>query len=95
MEQAEEYRSQSRGEASGGGRVPPHSLDAERAVLGGILLENGALNLVTQILSPDDYYSRANSLIFEGMTELFRRGQPVDTITLRAWLNETSTTSSS
>ncbi|MCC6876324.1 MAG: replicative DNA helicase [Sandaracinaceae bacterium] len=70
----------------GAGRVPPHSLDAERAVLGGILLENSALNTATQILEPDDFYSRANALVFEAMTELFRKGQPVDLVTLRAYL---------
>ncbi len=68
------------------GRVPPHSLDAERAVLGGVLLENNALNTILQVLSPDDFYSRGNAIIFDGMAELFRRGQPVDTVTLRAWL---------
>ena len=68
------------------GRVPPHSIDAERAVLGGILLENSALNTVLQLLSADDFYARANGLIFEGMAELFRKGQPVDTVTLRGWL---------
>ncbi|HEY8429600.1 MAG TPA: replicative DNA helicase [Sandaracinaceae bacterium] len=68
------------------GRVPPHSLEAERAVLGGILLENNALNAAAQILKPDDFYSRANGLVFEAMCELFRRGQPVDLVTLRAWL---------
>jgi replicative DNA helicase len=72
--------------AAPGGRVPPHALDAERAVLGGILLQNDALNIVTQILEPQDFYSRANGLLFEAMCELFRRGSPVDTVTLRAWL---------
>lgn len=72
--------------ATGGHRVPPHSLEAERAVLGGILLENNALNTVTQILDPDDFYSRGNGIVYEGMCALFRRGSPVDTITLRAWL---------
>ena len=73
-----------------GGRVPPHSLDAERAVLGGILLENNALNSATQILGPEDFYSNANRLVFEGMCELFRRGQPVDLVTLRGWLVDRS-----
>ena len=68
------------------GRVAPQALEAERAVLGGILLENHALNVVTQILEPHDFYSRAHGVIFEGMTDLFRRGQPVDNITLRAFL---------
>ncbi|MDW8246768.1 MAG: replicative DNA helicase [Sandaracinaceae bacterium] len=68
------------------GRVPPHSLEAEHAVLGGILLENAAMNTVLQILTPSDFYSRANAIIFEAMIELFRKGEPVDTITLRNWL---------
>jgi replicative DNA helicase len=76
---------------SDGGRVPPHALEAERAVLGGILLENNALNTVLQMLSPDDFYSRSNALVFDAMAELFRRGQPVDTITLRAWLVDRGT----
>lgn len=70
----------------GGGRVPPHSLEAEQAVLGGILLDNSAIGAVTPILRADDFYSRANGLVFEAMLELTRRGQPVDTVTVRAWL---------
>lgn len=77
---------ESPGRAAPQGRVPPHSLDAEQAVLGGVLLENNALNAATQILTADDFYSRANALIFDAMCELFRRGQPVDLVTLRAWL---------
>jgi replicative DNA helicase len=68
------------------GRVPPHSLEAERAVLGGILLENNAMNAAMQVLTPDDFYSRANAMVFEAMRELFGKGQPVDLVTLRSWL---------
>ena len=68
------------------GRVPPHSLDAERAVLGGILLDNRVLSTASEILDPDDFYGRANGLLFEAMLELGRQGSPVDLITLRAWL---------
>jgi len=75
------------------GRVPPHSLDAERAVLGGILLENMALAQASEIVEPDDFYGRANSLIFDGMLDLGRRGQPVDLVTLRAWLVDRGTLS--
>lgn len=67
-------------------RVPPNALDAERAVLGGILLENDAVNVVTEILAPDDFYSEANATIFESMVSLFSRGQPIDQVTLRAEL---------
>ena len=68
------------------GRVPPHAGGAEQAVLGGILLENDAMNVVMEILSDTDFYNQANARIFEAMTVLFRRGEPVDTVTLRAEL---------
>lgn len=65
-------------------RVPPNDLEAERAVLGGILLENEALNVVSEIpLTAEDFYSEAHTRIFEAMSELFAAGQPVDTVTLR------------
>lgn len=64
-------------------KVPPNALDAERAVLGGVLLENGVLNVVLESLSAGDFYSDANGMIFETMVTLFQRGQPVDQITLR------------
>ncbi len=70
----------------GSGRVPPHSLDAERAVLGGILLDNRTLSTASEILTVDDFYGRANGLLYEAMLELGHQGSPVDLITLRAWL---------
>ncbi len=65
------------------GRVPPNALDAERAVLGGILLENDAMNVVVEILTKDDFYSQANAIIFDAMRALASRSQPVDQVTLR------------
>jgi len=65
------------------GRVPPHSLEAERAVLGGILLDNDAMNVVTQVLDAEAFYSEANAQIYEAMTTLFSAGKPVDTVTVR------------
>jgi replicative DNA helicase len=53
-------------------------------VLGGILLENSALNVVLELpLTPEDFYSDAHARIFGIMQELFAQGQPVDTVTLR------------
>ena len=68
------------------GRVPPNSLDAERAVLGGILLENGAMNIVVEILETEHFYSSANGIIYEMMRTLFARNEPIDQVTLRAAL---------
>src|SRR6185436_5419149 len=66
------------------GRIPPHDLTAERAVIGGILLMNEALNTVTELpLEAAHFYKDAHALIYESMIELFAANQPVDTVTLR------------
>ncbi|MEM7607476.1 MAG: replicative DNA helicase [Myxococcota bacterium] len=69
-----------------GGRVPPNSLEAEQAVLGGILLANDAMNVVVEILSSEDFYSQANGILYEAMRNLASRSQPIDQVTLRAEL---------
>jgi replicative DNA helicase len=72
--------------SAGEGRIPPHSLDAERAVLGGILLDNATLNSVLEMLTADDFYAVGHQEMFRVMCELFARGEPLDTVTLRAGL---------
>ena len=69
-----------------GGKVPPNDLGAEASVLGGVLLSNDALDVVVELLTPDDFYSEANRHIYQAMIELARDGQPVDLVTLRARL---------
>jgi len=69
-------------------KVPPHNLEAEQAVLGGILLNNDALNQVVDILSGEDFYREAHAHIFDGMLGLFNRDDPVDLITLSQALRE-------
>ncbi|HEY3354081.1 MAG TPA: replicative DNA helicase, partial [Polyangia bacterium] len=65
------------------GRVPPHNLDAEASVLGGILLRNGALSAVTERgVEPDDFYHPAHRAIFEVMLALDGETQPIDIITV-------------
>jgi replicative DNA helicase len=71
-------------------RVPPHALEAERAVLGGLLLQNSAIDTVLEIVKADDFYSEANARIFETMLDLHRSSTPVDTITLREALSRSS-----
>ena len=71
---------------AGEGRIPPHSLEAERAVLGGILLDNASLNSVLEMLTADDFYAVGHQEMFRVMCELFARGEPLDTVTVRAGL---------
>jgi len=69
-------------------KVPPHNLEAEQAVLGGILINNEAMNQVVDILSPDDFYREAHAALFDGMTRLYQRGEPIDIITLSEILTQ-------
>ncbi|HUH66483.1 MAG TPA: replicative DNA helicase [Syntrophales bacterium] len=63
-------------------RVPPQNLEAEQSVIGGILLDNQAINTVLEILDADDFYSEANRKIFQAIVELYDRNEPSDLITL-------------
>jgi replicative DNA helicase len=63
-------------------KVPPQNLEAEASVLGGILLENEAINRVLEILAPADFYRESHRKIFRAMMELTDRTEPADLITL-------------
>ncbi|MCK4350553.1 MAG: replicative DNA helicase, partial [Candidatus Krumholzibacteria bacterium] len=71
------------------GRIPPQALDAERAVLGGILLEPEAATKAIEIISFDDFYKPAHGQIFKAMVGLFMKREPIDVITLSKELNRT------
>jgi len=67
-------------------KVPPQNLEAESSVLGGILLDNEAINLVLELLRPEDFYRESHRKVFRAMVELSERSEPVDLITLSDFL---------
>jgi replicative DNA helicase len=69
------------------GRVPPHDLDAEAAVLSAVMLDPAALDKVSD-LKPEHFYSEAHRRIFEAALELRRVGQPVDVVQIGTWLKD-------
>jgi replicative DNA helicase len=72
------------------GRVPPRSDDSEQALLGSILLKNGVISDVIEIVhSPSDFYYPANQKIFAAIISLYDKGQPADTTTVTAQLEKT------
>jgi len=71
-------------------RIPPHSLEAERAVLGAVLLERESLPRAIEILRSIDFYKDGHRKIFEGMLALFERNDPVDLLTLAEELRRRS-----
>jgi len=63
-------------------KLPPHSLDAEYSVIGGLLLSNDSLDKVADILSTNDFYQYAHRLIFEYALKIINAGKPADIITV-------------
>jgi replicative DNA helicase len=63
-------------------RVPPHDVDAERAVIGAMLVSETAVAAVAERLSPEDFYSEVHRIIYGAMTRLYARGEPIDQLTL-------------
>ena len=68
------------------GRVPPQDVEAERAVLGSILLENAAMDLAMDQVEIDHFYRPAHQVIFKAMRALSERTEPIDVVTLAAHL---------
>ncbi len=62
--------------------VLPHNKDAEEYILGGILMENSALDVTTEIISPDDFYAERHRIIYEEMLNLRDKGIAIDLISL-------------
>jgi replicative DNA helicase len=71
-----------------GGRVPPHDLGAEAAVLSAVLLESDALDRVLEILRAEHFYLEAHRRIYEACVALSRESKPVDLITVAGWLRD-------
>ncbi len=63
-------------------KVPPHSIEAEQSVLGGLMLDNQAFDRVAELVVSQDFYTRTHKLIFEAMVELAEIGDPIDLITI-------------
>jgi replicative DNA helicase len=63
-------------------KVPPHSLEAEQSVLGGLLLDNEAWDRVGEKVVAQDFYSRSHRIVYETIGALIELGEPVDLITL-------------
>ena len=68
-------------------RVPPHSVEAEQAVLGGLMLAPDKLDTLADKLCEDDFYRKDHRMIWRAISELSLRGQPCDAVTLGDWFD--------
>ncbi len=63
-------------------RIPPHDLDAERAVIGAMLVSETAIAVVAERLAAEEFYSEVHRIIYGAMMRLYSRGEPIDQLTL-------------
>jgi replicative DNA helicase len=68
------------------GRIPPHNLEAERSVLGAVLLENQALYTSIELLVPESFYQPGHRVVFSAMVAMAEKGSPIDLVTLSSRL---------
>jgi len=67
-------------------RVLPHDIEAEQAVLGALLIDQDAIAQVRDLLDPRDFYAEKHANVYRAAVDLTDRGEPIDTLTLRAQL---------
>ena len=68
-------------------KVPPHSIEAEQSVLGGLLLDSSAWERVGDVVLEEDFYRRDHRLIFAAIRGLADANQPIDAVTAAGWLD--------
>lgn len=68
------------------GKIPPHDVEAEQAVLGSMLTDQDAAIDAIEVLRPEDFYRDDNKYIYEAMLNLYNRGEPIDIITVKGEL---------
>ncbi len=67
-------------------KVPPHSLEAEQSVIGGLMLDNQAWDNIADIVNEQDFYRHDHALIFRAINSLADESQPYDVVTVSEWL---------
>lgn len=68
--------------------LPPQNIEAEKSLIGSILLDQASLNRVADFLRPQDFYNRVHQIIYEAILKLFGKNEPVDILSLSNVLEE-------
>ncbi|MGE4570147.1 MAG: DnaB-like helicase N-terminal domain-containing protein, partial [Gammaproteobacteria bacterium] len=64
-------------------KLPPHSIDSEQSVLGGLMLHNDAWDRVADILSTGDFYNASHRIIYDAIVRLLEHDKPADILTVK------------
>ena len=68
--------------------IPPQNIEAEKSLLGSVLLDKDAMIKIADILSANDFYDDRHQIIFEAMVALYEKQSPLDVITITDILND-------
>ena len=68
------------------GKIPPHDIEAEQAVIGSMLTDKDAIMSAVETLKPEDFYREDNKIIYEAILNLYNRAEPIDIITVKSEL---------
>lgn len=69
-------------------RMPPQNIDAERSVLGSLMLDSKAIDVVIDILSPEDFYSPKHRIIYQAMMDIYEKKEPIDVLSISSRLKD-------
>ena len=64
-------------------KIPPHDEEAEQAVIGSVLTDKDAVVAAIEVLKPDDFYRDDNKTIYQAITNIYAKGEPIDIITIK------------
>ena len=71
-------------------KLPPQNIEAEKSVLGSIVLDKESINKIADFLSADDFYLRAHQIIYEAAVKLYEKNEPIDLLSLSNKLKESN-----
>lgn len=69
-------------------RMPPQDLDAEKSVLGSLMLDSKAVYIVVDILKPEDFYAQKHQIIYQAVMDLYENKEPIDVLSVSSRLKE-------
>ena len=69
-------------------KILPHSLEAEQAVIGSMIMDKDAILVASEVINSSDFYEQQHGILFDAMLDLFNEGKPVDLVTLQNRLKE-------
>ncbi len=68
--------------------VPPHSIEAERGVLGSVLIDKEGIIQIAGLLAPEDFYDPSHGIVYAAMLDLYVRNRPIDSLTVRELIDD-------